>query len=558
MLANTIIELQLFEFYDTRNLTAIFKDNLVNEYFTSKLKVRLLNQYDELNNIVEAGQDAFNFLTSIDNSTLYCETIDFKLAGVVGADKKAHWYITKIEQSEDGGVYLFLKRDTLRDFYSLYSGDSVLVKTETQPTSSQTRNSGQNVSYTFQPFTNQVKNLFPYLYVNSKAWAGSFENNYQAGASCFILSIINNQALESRQLTNNFIDVAIGQDVYICDFPTLHNLIEGVTNPSLWEKLIAQFQGQNPQNMIRRIQRAPFELAGATIRIDSTDTTGNTGLIPIGFNSILKVSKESGADWGIKFLNRRIICTSTNYNEVQGFGYHSIGHNFVINYNINEVEKLELMLPFIEKVDLTGYLKLFNGTIVADYVIDTGTGFGFVGLHSSTTASLLSEDNKPNFDLIIPFNCYTDVEWIGTSSNTLDRVFTALGSVVGLASSYSSGGLTASAGLSAIQNLTHTANTQIYQPTSNKAVDRLIEALAGESKEYGVRKTLRSKGVINSGIYHTIQQFNTLTSVATTAQPTSDYNIITVDIAKRSWTGDDAIDNDIYTKLTQGGFVYNG
>lgn len=553
MLANTIIELQLFEFYDTRNLTAIFKDNLVNEYFTSKLKVRLLNQYNELNNIVEAGQDAFNFLTSIDNSTLYCETIDFKLAGVVGTDKKAHWYITKIEQSEDGGVYLFLKRDTLRDFYSFYSGDSVLVKTETQPTSTLTHNNGQNVEYQFIEFSNQVKDIFPYLYVQDTEWLGSLTTGQERlGKSIFLISIINNQAEEYKNIAENLIDLSIGQDIYIADYTTLSKLIQAVTSPNIWEQIVQRYQGQNPAEMIRRIQRVPFELSGKTIRLDD-DEPNTKGYIPVGFDAGISVTKEAQAEWGIKFLKRELLCTSPNYNVVEGYGFKSLGHSFSFSYDLASTEKLEIFLPFIECVDLTGYLKFFNGSIVADYLIDTGTGNGVVGLHSDAQASFISENNRPKFELVIPFNCYSDVDWIGVQSNQLDRAFSAISSLVGLAS-----GGSVMAGLGAVKTLTSTASTQIIQGKSNQSLDKFVENLCGKSKRYGVRITSRDRGVVNQGQYHELQAFNTLTSVATVPQPTSDYNIITVDIAKRSWTGDDAIDNDIYTKLTQGGFVYNG
>lgn len=553
MLAGTILELRLFEFYDTRNLTAIFKENLVNEYFTSKLRVRLLNQFDELNNIVEAGQDAFNFLTSIDNSTLYCETIDFKLAGVIGADKKAHWYITKIEQSEDGGVYLFLKRDTLRDFYSLYSGDSVIVKTETQPTSSLTHNSGQNLEYQFLEFSNQVKDIFPYLYVQDTDWLGSLvAEQERLGKSIFLISIINNQAEEYKNIAENLIDLSIGQDIYIADYTTLSKLIQAVTSPNIWEQIVQRYQGQNPAEMIRRIQRVPFELSGKTIRLDD-DEPNTKGYIPVGFDAGISVTKEAQAEWGIKFLKRELLCTSPNYNVVEGYGFKSLGHSFTFSYDLASTEKLEIFLPFIECVDLTGYLKFFNGSIVADYLIDTGTGNGVVGLHSDAQASFISENNQPKFELVIPFNCYSDVDWIGVQSNQLDRAFSAISSLVGLAS-----GGSVMAGIGAVNTLTSTSSTQIIQGKSNQSLDKFVENLCGKSKRYGVRITSRDKGVVNQGQYHELQAFSTLTSVATVPQPTSDYNIITVDIAKRSWTGDDAIDNDIYTKLTQGGFVFNG
>lgn len=546
--ANTIVNCTLWEFYDSRNLSPIFKDELRNTYANMQIKGRLVTQYNHYINILEVNTDTFKAQTGAGRVPVqYIETDDFKQG-----TNKAHWYIDNIDQRDDGGTYLTIRRDTLRDFYSLYSGDSVIVKTETQPTSSQTRNSGQNIEYQFIEFSNQVKSIFPYLYVQDSDWLGSLTSGQERlGDQIFLLSIINNKAEEYKNIAENLIDLSIGQDIYVADYTSLSNLIQEVTSPSIWEQIVQRYQGQNPAEMIRRIQRAPFELSGKTIRLDD-DSPSTKGYIPVGFDSVITVTKQAQDEWGIKFLRRELLCTSPNYNVIEGYGFKSLGHSFTFSYDLASTEKLELYLPFIDCVDLTGYLKLFNGTVVADYLIDTGTGNGVVGLHSNTQATFISENNRPKFDLVIPFNCFSDVDWIGVQSNQLDRAFSAISSLVGLAS-----GSSVMAGLGAVQTLTSTASTQIIQGKVNQTLDKFIENLCGKSKRYGVRITTRDKGIVNQGQYNELQAFNTLTPEATSQIPAGDYNIITVDIARRSWTGDEAIDNDIYTRLTQGGFVFN-
>ncbi len=541
MLANTIIELQLFEFYDTRNLTAIFKDNLVNEYFTSKLKVRLLNQYDELNNIVEAGQDAFNFLTSIDNSTLYCETIDFKLAGIVGTDKKAHWYITKVEQSEDGGVYLFLKRDTLRDFYSLYSGDSIIVKTETLP-SSKTSYNGQGIYYRDINLDSFVKRTFPYMFYNNTSadWA-------TAGAMLFIIDIISNDAQETKNSVNAIIDGNIGQTSYIMSYSSLCGLIKEISNTSFWEDLNNKIAGLDLPAMINRVAIAPFELTGTSIPT-ATVNEEVVGKIPIAKNSNIYVKPATA----VQYLTRRRLYTPKSTSTATANGYTPIGTDILITYDVNDTEKLEVTLPFINKVDLTGYAEYFNGAFRIQYVIDSLTGNGFVGFTGNTDADY-TQGVSPEYAVTIPFNCYRNINWVGVKGNQVEQAYGALTSLAGVIAGGSVLG-----GATGVASSLLRGNTQVIQRSGDLSLDSFTRLLAGDGLQYGVRITRRYKGVVNNGFKHTLQQFSTLTSVATIPQPTSNYNIITVDIAKRSWTGNDAIDNDIYTKLTQGGFVFNG
>lgn len=541
MLAGTYIDLRLYEFYDTRNLTALFKDNLFNEYFTSSLKVRLLNQYDELNNIVEAGQDAFNFFTSVDKSTLYCETIDFKLAGVVGTDKKAHWYITNIQQKDDGGAYLVLKRDTLADFYELYSSDSVIVKTETQP-SSKTSYNGQAIHFRDINLDSFVRHTFPYLYYNSNSadWA-------TAGAKLFIIDIVSNDAQEVKNSVNAIIDSNIGQTSYIMSYEALCGLIKEISNTSLWEDLNNKLAGLDLPAMINRVAIAPFELTGSAI--PTASVSGETvGQIPIAKNSNIYVKPATA----VQYLTRRRLYTPKSSSLATANGYTPIGTDVLITYDVNDTEKLEVTLPFISKVDLTGFAEYFNGAFRIQYVIDSLTGNGFVGFTGNTDADY-TQGVSPEYAVTIPFNCYRNISWVGVKGNQVEQAYGALTSLAGVIAGGSVLG-----GATGVASSLLRGNTQVIQRSGDLSLDSFTRLLAGDGIQYGVRITRRRKGVVNNGFKHELQAFNTLTSVATTAQPTSDYNIITVDIAKRSWTGEEAVDNDIFTRLTQGGFVFNG
>ena len=541
MLAGTIIDLRLYEFYDTRNLTALFKDNLFNEYFTSSLKVRLLNQYDELNNVVEAGQDAFNFFTSVDNSTLYCETIDFKLAGVVGTDKKAHWYITNIQQKDDGGAYLVLKRDTLADFYELYSSDSVIVKTETQP-SSKTSYNGQAIHFRDINLDTFVKRTFPYLYYNTNS-----ANWQSSGAKLFIVDIVSNDAKESLNSANAIIDGNIGQTSYIMSYEALCGLIKEISNTSFWEDVNNKLAGLDLASMINRVVIAPFELTGTAIptAVKEGETVGQ---IPIAKNSNIYVKPASA----VQYLTRRRLYTPKSSGTASANGFTPMGTDILITYDVNDTEKLEVTLPFINKVDLTGFAEYFDGSFRIQFVIDSLTGNGFVGFTGNTDADYI-QNISPEYAVTVPFNCYRNINWIGVKGNQVEQAYGALTSLAGVLAGGSVLG-----GATGVASSLLRGNTQVIQRSGDLSLDSFTRLLAGDGIQYGVRITRRRKGVVNNGFKHELQAFNTLTRVATTAQPTSDYNIITVDIAKRSWTGEEAVDNDIFTRLTQGGFVFNG
>lgn len=540
---DNIISCRLWELYDNRNLMAIFKDELINEYNTLEIKARLVGEYNELTNVLEVYFNSYRLQTGAGAiPVLYIETVDFKLG-----NGKAHWYVETIDTRDDGACLFTIKRDTLRDFYSFYSNDTVIIKTASNPNpehivrTKNIRYNGQQLKYELTPYTTEIEAIFPYLY------GGNTDASWNDGnPKIALIDIVSNKAEELKNINTYIVDGSVGQTSYILSYKDLTGLIKEVTDLTIWEDIQQRIGGTNMQDMITRICLAPFELQGSVIPHETVEQ--QRGLIPIAKDATIYVTPYTA----VEYLDRRRVCTAPFDAPTTGNGYYKIGNDLIIDANVYQAEKVELILPFIGSVDLTSYLRYFNGTAKAQYVIDTLTGNGFVGITRHFDASLTGNIN-PEYDITIPFNCYRNVSWIGIKSNQVQQAYGAIASIAGVVAG---GGMLA--GVTGATSSLLSGNTQITQHQSNIDSEGYTRLLGGKNIFYGVRTTLREKGLNNPAFNCERQAFNTLPAEATTAQPTTDYNIITVDIARRAWTGDTEIDNDIYTRLTQGGFVFNG
>lgn len=539
--ADTIISCRLWELYDNRNLMAIFKDELINEYNTTEIKARLISEYNELNNVLEVYFNSYRVQTGAGAvPVLYIETIDFKQG-----QGRAHWYVDTIDIRDDGTTLFNIKRDTLRDFYSFYSSDSVLVKTESKPLNAKnTQYTGQAIHYTEIKLNAVLETMFPYMYGNSTDWRSQ---------PLLAVDIVSNRAQPNKSTLSLFPDGNIGKSSYMFSFNEFATALNRITTPSILEQITSLVEGSTVTDLFSRVQIAPFMLQGSALDV------GEDGIsyIPISksFNLTINAGteKEPAPSPTVKYLTRKLLYSAPAGSNQTGNGYTKFGsRDITVTYNTGEVERIELDLPFIGKVDVSGYMEYFNGLFKIQFIVDTITGNGIVGLTANKTANIIAGID-PEYVLTIPFNCYRDINWIVTNTNIVNQAFGAITSIAGAMSSGS-----ALAGATGAVGSLLKGNTQISQHAGNVSTEHYARLLAGEHYNYCVRLTKRRKGVTNTGFKYELQAFNTLTPEATTAQPTADYNIITVDIARRAWTGDTEIDNDIYTRLTQGGFVFNG
>ena len=544
------IYISFWQIVDSQNLFLIDKGQVPTNEYPTDVPCRIVSNYDELDIVVEISPAVYNSAIKIAidnlNNYAYCTTYDKGRIDNPAFAKQnlKHWYITGIEIQQDLTCLVKLHRDTVKDFwtgafYANLRDTMVVISNESEPTDNKTRNGGQKLLFTESQIEgDEINELFPYAWANNVAESAGWIHK-----NLFIIDIASSDADDSSA-SQYFFDSKAGVNTYVTDYVGLIKLCNYITTQNIFEEIAQKLTSGDAGRAILRIARSPVEFPSAALNEVEKIVVGGGYEILTAHDDV--VIGEGGVNAHFYKLTRYHWTTPTN--DTSGRYWKSLGQPFTFSYNVNEVERMTLSMPFADKVDLTPYIEFFEGQFTVGYVIDMLTGEGMCGVVKGGIIDCdeLSGDWLTKFDVVIPINTFADIEWIEVQENELQRFINGFNLISGL----NQGSLGALANLGA-----DPTTISPHRSTDNADARRLM--IYGRFMKWGVKYVLREKGVKNQGFRHSKQKLSSLPTTTAEEFPSTPYNIITVDCQKRAWTGNTAIDDDIYSILTQRGFIKN-
>lgn len=537
-----------FTIADSKNLLLIDKEVIASGVYPANVPCRIVSNFNDLDIMIEVSPQVYQaqIKPRLDakNNFAYCVTFDLGTIErpVQTPQNEKYWYITDIEIGDDLSCRLMLHRDTLFEYWTgaLYSNvkdTPVIISSESIP-SQLSKYSGQKVTFKEDIINgDEVSFLFPYAWNNNIIYNADWLNR-----KLFIIDIASNKVRDAYA-SQYFFDSKAGVSTYVTDYEGLIKLTNYLTTSGVFEEIATKLTTGNAGDAIVRIARSPIEFPASVLHEVAEINVGGGYTIPVAHDDIIIGSGGVNAH----FYSLSRFHWTTPSDDSSARWWKSIGTPFTFEYNVNEVERMELTMPFADKIDLSQFIEFFEGQFTVGYVIDMLTGVGMCGIVKGDTIDCdeITGDWLTKFDIVIPIQTFLDIEWVEVQSNDFQRFFKGFDIVTGLA-----GG-----NFGALGAITDDPTTiSPHRDTANADAQKLL--IYGRFIKWGVKYVCREKGVTNQGFRHTLKPLEDIDTVQAVEFP-EDYNIITVNCVKRAWTGNDAIDSDIYNVLTQRGFVKN-
>ncbi len=542
--------LSFWQILDSQNLYLIDKGQVAHNEFPTNVPCRIVSEYDNLDIIVEISPQAYQeqIKPTLDNNDnySYCQTYDLGRLDRPASTKQniKHWYITGIEIQQDLSCHIMLHRDTLKDywtgnFYVNLRDTPVIITTESEPTDNATRYSGQKIIFREQEIEgDEVNELFPYAWNNNVIDSADWIHK-----KLFIIDVASNNADDSSA-SQYFFDSKAGVTTYVTDYEGLIKLTNYLTTSGVFEEIAEKMTSGNAGDAIIRIARSPIEFPASVLTEVESIVVGGGYSIPVAHDNVEIGSGGVNAH----FYSLYRFHWTTPSDNTSARWWKSIGTPFTFVYNVNEVERMELTMPFADKIDLSQFIEFFEGQFTVGYVIDMMTGVGMCGIVKGDTIDCDESTGLwlTKFDVVIPIQTFLDIEWIEVQSNDFQRFFKGFDLVTGVA-----GG-----NFGALRELYNDPTTiSPHRDSANADAQKLL--IYGRFIKWGVKYVCREKGVKNQGFRHSKRTLASIPAITAEEFPANPYNIITVECQKRAWTGNTSVDDDIYYILTQRGFVKN-
>lgn len=531
---------------DSKNLLLIDKTVIASGLYPENVPCRIVSNFNDLDIMIEISPQVYQsqIKPRLDtkNNLAYCVTFDKGTLErpVQTPQNSKYWYVTDIVIDDDLSCRLMLHRDTLYEYWTgaLYSNvkdTPVIILSETIP-SQLSKNSGQKVTFNESIIEGDLVNdLFAY------AWGNNVAGTDWIHKRIFVIDIVSNQA-DDTTATQYFYDTKAGITTYVTDYVGLHRIVNNLTQKTVIQEITTAIASGRASDMFFRIAKSPIEFPLSVLQKVNSIPVGGDGY------SLDVTLDEPLTKADVYKLNDRKRWNTPSNGSAGNWGI-SMGVPFVFTYDVAETQNIELTMPFVGKVDLSNFIEYFDGIFTVGYVIDMQSGRGMCGIVKGDTIDCDENTGEwlTKFDVIIPIDTFTPVDWIEVQSNKLERIFNVASGLI----SFGTGNITA-----------ESTNKLLKDPTTvtphmngdNRDASDL--SIYGRFIKWGVKYVCREKGVTNQGFRHTLKPLADLDTVEAVEFP-EDYNIITVECVKRAWTGNDAIDSDIYNVLTQRGFVKN-
>lgn len=532
----------------SENVPVIIKSNVFVSW-SSGIKVRLSDDGNHLFKSIEIPPHFYetNFKTG-PNKYNYVWLYNLRPDGVTKFNY--HYYIIQdIHVNENLQHIIDLKLDVLFEYWSSFRNDYVIVTSESQP-SANTKYSGQKTTFSWIGETetrSRIDNFFPYL-SNGEEVMRQPDNVYDR---TFIVSIATSRIFDGgyNGKYNNAMS-PIGCQYYSMSLGCVEWLIERISSKSVWDDFINDLIGGDMKNALGEIKRLPFAIKGdATTPTEPIYIGGGTYHIE-GTATIDELQRRYFANY------KYFMCSNPIWgNYVKGKYYAAETLPFHYTYNVNQVDRMELHLPFVD-IDLSNYIEYFEGEFSAGYIIDVSTGKGCLGIvkgqyFNPKIFDAISDSLVTPLDIIVPIEVSQSVEWTVIESNTTGKMFSLASSAFGLAK----GNVGAAfVGLNSLFSDPTTITP--HSATSPAGAENM--AIFGLIPHYGLKVVGKTIGIDNNGFSNTKIRLTSLPNQNVTASPSSgSYNLMKVNIIKRKWSPYDEVNDEIYRILTEDGFVKN-
>lgn len=542
----TFIDLYIFE--DKSNLLAVNKTGLYTGTI-ARIPCRIVSDYNELNIVVELAPTPLrgvkNEVLESNNPPAYCRTYGLRF----GSERSPrHWYITGTSITDNLGILLTLHRDTLFDYWRAQgplelANTPVEVMTESIP-SSATKYSGQLMSFKYTSAREFVEEVFPFAYAPLERP----DLNLQL-VNNVVIDIVSDRATDIYGWTK-LVGGTIGLTTYVMNWRDLYLLINTMQSKDILDALRDNiFQGDAFKS-IYRIALLPYECPHDAEPLPHYLPIGNAG-----YNIWVNGVETEGERRDILMYPawRRLMVTPSDTSDEQIYTRY-ITRAFTHTYDVNRTEKLEITFPYAGTTDLTSYIEYFDGVFTCVYILDSITGEGVFGVVKGDTFN--AHDYSPSrfpdipFEIMTPIHTASDISWIAIQGNQLDRFYKGFSMATNIMKGNVAGGIAGFIDASKdVTTITPHNNSQSAQATTLM--------LSGRWQKWGVSAIERSVGAVNSGFKHPTVLLKNLTLQATTQIPLTPYNVQTLKCQQLSWTGNKAVDDDIYNVLTQRGVVFN-
>ena len=528
------------------NLVVINKSPIF-QTWTSDVKIRLLEDTPLIKKI-EVPPTFYEISFKASSSYNYVRLYNLRPDGTTKYNMK-YYFIDDVYVTEDLRHIITLRLDVLMMYWNSIYRDFVIVTSESIP-SADTKTSGQKTTFSWIGETetkSRIDNFFPYL-SNGDEVMRQPDNVYDR---TFIVSIATSRIFDGgyNGKYNNAMS-PIGCQYYSMSLGCVEWLIERISSKSVWDDFINDLIGGDMKNALGEIKRLPFAIKGdATTPTEPIYIGGGTYHIE-GTATIDELQRRYFANY------KYFMCSNPIWgNYVKGKYYAAETLPFHYTYNVNQVDRMELHLPFVD-IDLSNYIEYFEGEFSAGYIIDVSTGKGCLGIvkgqyFNPKIFDAISDSLVTPLDIIVPIEVSQSVEWTVIESNTTGKMFSLASSAFGLAK----GNVGAAfVGLNSLFSDPTTITP--HSATSPAGAENM--AIFGLIPHYGLKVVGKESGIENNGFRHTRTRLTALPNVNVEYNPTmNQYNVRKVQILKRNWTPYEDINDEIYKRLTEDGFVKN-
>ena len=538
-----------FRLYNSFNLMCIAKNRTYAIDLLNEIKIRIV-ACDELNLTIEIPPTFYEMVFKKRVSRDHMNYVNVYQKDEGDNKINDHFYYLKgFEVTDSLSHIVYLTLDALYEYRNKIFDDQVIISSESRP-SANTKYSGQKTTFSWIGETetkSRIDNFFPYL-SNGEEVMRQPDNVYDR---TFIVSIATSRIFDGgyNGKYNNAMS-PIGCQYYSMSLGCVEWLIERISSKSIWDDFINDLIGGDMKNALGEIKRLPFAIKGdATTPTEPIYIGGGTYHIA-GTATIDEQQRRYFANY------KYFMCSDPIWgNYVKGKYYAAETLPFHYTYNVNQVDRMELHLPFVD-IDLSNYIEYFDGEFSAGYIIDVSTGKGCLGIvkgqyFNPKIFDAISDSLVTPLDIIVPIEVSQSVEWTVIESNTTSKMFSLASSAFGLAK----GNVGAAfVGLNSLFSDPTTITP--HSATSPAGAENM--AIFGLVPHYGLKVVGKAIGTENNGFSNERIVFSSIPTQSMTHSPNANtYNIQKVLIEKKKWTPYEEVNDEIYRCLTEVGFVKN-
>ena len=531
-----------FRRFNKFNLKLVYKlDSLAYDSYDN-VKIRVLS-YNNLYMSIEISAPFYETVykrRASENQLNYVEIfqIDSSSGNKVNNN---FYYIESLEVTEDLQHILHLKQDLIRNYYSLIQNLYVIIENESIP-SANTKYSGQKTTFSWigdgTPMRLKIQSFFPYL----------SERDNSRSIRNILISIASNRVFDADYGQYYEKSMPIGSQFYSISANVLREISKKLSTKTFFDDLKETLLGGDMKNAILSIRKYPFEIQG---EVNPPEFPMYIG----GSDKYIDLTSEL-RDETRYFSNYRYVMSSDairGYVESKYYIPDIAPFNFT--YNVNQVDRMELHLPFVD-IDLSNFIEYFEGNFSAGYIIDVYSGKGCLGIvkgnkFNPKLYTTISTDEDTPFDIVVPIELGQQIEWTVTESNEVSRALSLAASAYGLMNG------NVGAAFVGINHLFSDPTTITpHSATSPSGAENM--SIYGLMQHYGLKVVGKSIGIENNGFKHERMLFSDIPNQQNQPYPGAQtYNIQKMRINNIDITPYEEVNKEIARILADDGIIKN-